>query len=61
MLGGGGECVCFVEQVVREGLIRDLNLVRGEDTGEEGKREVCYIPEAKGITCFQKEEITCCW
>lgn len=47
--------------VVRESLKRDLNLVTVEDVGEEDKRGVCNIPEAKGATCLQKEEITCCW
>lgn len=36
-----------VDKAVREGLIRELNYVREEDLGEEGRRGVCNIPQAK--------------
>ena len=53
-------CVFYGEEGGQGRSYRRPEFSEREDLGEEDKRQVCNIPEAKGINCF-KEEITCGW
>lgn len=59
---GDRVCVCVFYREGGQGRsYRRPEFSERKDLGGKGKRGVCNVPEAKGINCFKKEAITCCW